>query len=39
MRLQGRGEIGEVARGMPNSKDGGHDSILLDATIRPPRRH
>lgn len=31
VRLQDGREIGEVARGMPNCKDGGHESILLDA--------
>jgi hypothetical protein len=30
MRLQHGRKISEVARGMPNGKDGGHDSILLD---------
>jgi leucyl aminopeptidase (aminopeptidase T) len=39
MRLQDGREIGEVARGMPNGKDGGHDSILLDETIRPSWNH
>jgi hypothetical protein len=37
--LQDGREIGQVARGMPNGKDGGHDSILLDQTQHPPRRH
>ena len=32
MRLQHGRKIGQVTRGMPNGKDGGHDSILLDAT-------
>jgi hypothetical protein len=35
MRLHDGREIGQVACGMSNGKDGGHGSILLDATIRP----
>jgi hypothetical protein len=31
VRLQHERKVGQVACGMPNGKDGGHGSILLDA--------
>jgi hypothetical protein len=39
MGLQYRREIGEIARGMPNGKDGGHLLILFDERKKPPLRH